>query len=105
VIAQYVETTGSDSAASTGLGIGLTLIILVVGLALFVFHIYVLVDILKHGDAAWQASGQNTSLWIGLWVLAFCCGGIIIDLIYWLAIRPKLVAPGAAPGGYPNHPT
>lgn len=92
MFAQTVET-GTD-AASAGVGIVLVLVYLVVVVALLAFHIYVLVDILKHSDAAWQASGQNKSLWIGLWVVAFCCGGLIIDLIYWFAIRPKLVSSG-----------
>jgi hypothetical protein len=92
VFAQTVETGGD--AAAAGVGIVLLLVYLVVVVALLAFHVYVLMDILKQGDAAWQASGQNKNLWIGLWVLAFCCGGLIIDLIYWFAIRPKLVASG-----------
>ena len=62
-----------------------------------------LVDILKHSDAAWTASGQSKGLWITLWVLTFCCGSpLILDLIYWFAIRPKLQAAGGlgAPPGY-----
>jgi lysylphosphatidylglycerol synthetase-like protein (DUF2156 family) len=110
VIATLVGQTSSDvasDAASTGIGIGVLLVYLVVVFALLAFHIYVLVDILKYSDAVWQASGQNKTLWIVLWVVAFCCGGIIIDLIYWFAIRPKLQTgqsgPGAG-GGYPNYP-
>jgi hypothetical protein len=105
VLAQVTyETSGTDSAAAAGVSIVLLLIYLVVVLGLLAFHIYVLVDMLKHSDAAWQTSGQNKTLWIVLWVVAFCCGGIIIDLIYWFAIRPKLVAVGSAPPGPPGAP-
>jgi hypothetical protein len=88
-----VMQDGGDAAAA-GVSIVVSLIGGLIGLAALVFHIYVLVDILKHSDAAWQSSGQSKGLWIALWVLAFCCGGIIIDLIYWFAIRPKFVAAG-----------
>jgi hypothetical protein len=99
VFAQTVETS---SDASAGLGLGLSLIILLFSLALLAFHIYVLVDMLKFDDAAWLAAGQNKVLWIVLWVIIgfFCCAPLI-DLIYWLAIRPKLQAAGSGPPGYP----
>jgi len=101
------QSSSSSDAAAAGVSVFLLIIYLVVMLAILAFHIYVLVDILKYSDAAWQASGQNKTLWIVLWVVAFCCGGIIIDLIYWFAIRPKLLTassgPGA-PGSYPNYP-
>jgi H+/Cl- antiporter ClcA len=89
-----VMQDGSDAAAA-GVSIVFALIFGLIGLALFVFHIYVLVDILKHSDGAWQSTGQNKTLWIVLWVLTLCCGfATILDLIYWFAIRPKLVAAG-----------
>ena len=101
MLAQVTYETSGDSAAAAGVGIVMLLIYLVVFVALLAFHIYVLVDMLKHSDAAWLAAAQNKTLWIVLWVVAFCCGGIIIDLIYWFAIRPKLVAAGSAPPGAP----
>jgi NADH:ubiquinone oxidoreductase subunit 6 (subunit J) len=100
VFAQRALETSNDAAAS-GVGIVFLLIYAVVVIALLVFHIMVLLDILKHSDAAWQASGQNKTLWIVLWVVAFCCGGLIIDFIYWFAIKPKVTAAGSSGyGGY-----
>ena len=86
------QTTVEYSASSSNPI--LTIILAVIGLALLAVYIYVLMDILKHPDAAWTQSGQNKGLWIGLWVFGFCCGlSWIIALIYWFAIRPKLVNP------------
>lgn len=66
-------------------------IIWLVSLALTVFGI---VDIVRQPDAAWKASGQNKVLWIVLVILL----GLIGFLVYWFAIRPKVVAAaGAAP--------
>jgi hypothetical protein len=85
---------GSDAAAA-GVGLVLALVYIVVVLAFLALHIYVLVDLLKHSDAAWQAAGQNKVLWIVLWLL--CCG-TLYDIVYWFFIRPKLTA--SASGGY-----
>jgi hypothetical protein len=100
------QSSSSGDAAAAGVSIILLLLYLVLVFGLLAFHIYVLVDMLKYSDATWAASGQNKTTWIVLWVVAFCCGGIIIDLIYWFAIRPKLQSAGAggAGGGYPNYP-
>ena len=98
VIAQSSREFETSTEVSGGASAAILLVYAVVSIALLAFHIYVLVDILKHSDAAWAASGQNKTLWIVLWVVAFCCGGIIIDLIYWFAIRPKLTAAGGAGG-------
>ncbi len=88
LLAQTVEYSASSSSPIV------SIISILVGLALLAVYIYVLMDILKHPDAAWQQSGQNKSLWIGLWVFGlFCCFSWIIALVYWFAIRPKLVNP------------
>ena len=94
-----------QSSSSSDAAVGFFVLVVwgllfLLSIAVFAFHIYVLVDILKYSDAVWQAAGQNKGLWIGLWVLAFCCGGIIIDLIYWFVTRPKLQAVEASGGGY-----
>jgi H+/Cl- antiporter ClcA len=103
------QSSSSGDAAAAGVSIVFSIILLVIGIALFAFHIYVLVDLLKYSDGTWQATGQNKTLWIVLWVLTLCCGfALILDLIYWFAIRPKLQAAGAGPGGpgaYPNYPS
>jgi hypothetical protein len=104
VIATLLGQSSSSSSGDAAAFLFLIVYVVFV-LAVLAFKIFVLLDILKHSDAAWQASGQNKVLWIVLWV--FCCGGIVFDLIYWFAIRPKVLAaesgPGA-PGGYPNYP-
>ena len=62
-----------------------------ISLALMVVGI---VDIVRQPDHAWKASGQNKVLWIVLMVLL----GLIAFAIYFLAIRPKVVAAaGSAP--------
>jgi hypothetical protein len=82
------------SNADAGLSIGVSIFFGLIGLVFLGIYIYVLMDILKHSDAAWQQSGQNKGLWIGLWVFGLCCGlGPIVALVYWFAIRPKLVSP------------
>ncbi|MEZ5142903.1 MAG: hypothetical protein R2726_10350 [Acidimicrobiales bacterium] len=84
---------------STGVAVGLLIVYLVISIAFLAFYIWTLLQILKPSDAAWQASGQNKGLWIGLWVFGLVCGfGLIIALIYLFAIRPKVQA--AETGGY-----
>ena len=101
-ITYETTSTGGDGAALV-----LSLIYGSIGIVALVWQIIVLVDLLKHSDTAWQVSGQSKGLWIGLWVFGLCCGpGVIIGLIYWFAIRPKLqqAASGGgygASGGYP----
>ncbi len=87
---------------STGASVGVLIVYAVISLAYLAFYIWVLLQMLKPSDAAWQASGQNKGLWIGLWVFGLvCCGGLIIALIYLFAIKPKVEAaePGAYGGG------
>ncbi len=62
--------------------------------------IYAAVDANKYGDAAWQATGQNKTLWMVLpIVMGLCCGIFVLIpvLIYFLSIKKKLDAAG---GGY-----
>jgi hypothetical protein len=88
----FLET--STDAASAGASLVLSGFFGLIGLVFLGIYIYVLMDILKQPDSAWQMSGQNKSLWIGLWVAGLCCGfSIIIAIIYWFVIRPKLVTP------------
>jgi hypothetical protein len=86
-------------------GGALLLVYGIIVIAVLVLQILVIIDILKHSDAAWQVSGQNKTTWIVLWVVGWCCGfAVVIDLIYWFAIRPKLQAAAAGGGGYPGGP-
>lgn len=72
-------------------------IILAVIIAIIIYK-----DKAKFGEAAWQASGQNNTLWV---VLGFFLG-IIGLAIYWFAIRPKVEAAAQQIqyGGYPTGP-
>lgn len=56
----------------------------------------------KFGEAAWQASGQNNTLWV---ILGFLLG-LIGLAIYWFAIRPKVeqAAQQLYYGGFPPNP-
>jgi hypothetical protein len=82
--------------AVTGSGI-----FLVLGLAAVVLSIWALVDTLSRPAWAWEASGQNKTLWIILNIVGFFICGLVIALIYLLAIRPKVAAAqsGGGPGG------
>ena len=102
------QSSSSGDAAAAGIGIIFSLIFGVIGLALLVWHIYIFIEMLKFSDAQWLGAGQNKTLWIVLWLLTLCCGfSLILDLIYWFAIRPKLQAAGTGyggGGGYPGYP-
>jgi hypothetical protein len=98
-------TTTSDTAASAGVSIVVLLVELVIGVALLALHIYTLVQILKYDDAQYTAANQNRGLWLALGIIGFCCFGIVIDLIFLLAIRPKLQqATSYGYGGPPQPP-
>jgi hypothetical protein len=103
VFATLLAQSSSGDAAAAGISIIVLLISLIVSLGLLAFHIYVLVDLLKYSDGVWLAAGQNKTTWIVLWVVSWCCGlTLILDLVYWFAIRPKLLAANAGgTGGYP----
>ncbi|HEV3363988.1 MAG TPA: hypothetical protein VG795_07585 [Acidimicrobiia bacterium] len=72
------------------------ILILLMMLALFVIPIWGIVDAATKPDAAWTAAGQSKVLWIVLQLVL----GILGAIIYFVAIRPKLVA-AAPPSGYP----
>ena len=55
-----------------------------------VLQIVVAVQIFSASDAAWSRSGQSKTLWIALWLFGWLCLGIVIDLIWLLAIRPRI---------------
>jgi len=92
----FAQTSSSSSFTLGPVGWAWSLI----GLA---FAIYVLVDVLRRPAEQWQAAGQNRGLWIGLSILGIFCCGIVIGLVYMLAIRPKLesAATRGVSGGYP----
>jgi predicted membrane channel-forming protein YqfA (hemolysin III family) len=60
--------------------------------ATVVLPIWGLVDAATRPDAVWAASGQSKVVWLILQVLLWTLGA----LIYFIAIRPKLVAASAA---------
>ncbi len=75
--------------------------LVVVGMVLCIFGI---VDAARRPVWAWQASGQNKSLWLVLNVVGVVfglifLGAVIIGPIYLLAIRPKVAR--AQSGGGP----
>ncbi len=69
-------------------------VFIIVGLVALGFTIWGVVDALQRPDAVWAAAGQNKTTWVVLMiVLAFLCGlGWVVALIYFLSIRPKLIA-------------
>jgi hypothetical protein len=78
---------------------GAWLIFPLVGL---VISIWALVDTVSRPEWAWQASGQNKVLWIILNIIGFFICGLVIGLIYLLAIRPKVAAAQSGGGGGPG---
>ena len=75
----------------------LILLMLLVG---FVLPIWGIVDAATKPDHLWTATGQNKVLWIVLQIVLGALGAII----YFAAIRPKLVAP-TPPPNYPPPPS
>jgi len=78
-------------------------VFIVFGLIGLAVTIYCIVDILRRPDWAWQSSGQSKVLWVVLVIVGHFLCWLIMDLIYLLAIRPKVVAAqgsGGPPGGY-----
>jgi len=63
--------------------------------ATVVLPIWGLVDAAMRPDAVWAASGQSKVVWLILQVLLWTLGAVI----YFIAIRPKLVA--VTPRTYP----
>lgn len=84
-------TTFETSGDAGGVFAGLMVVFLafaVFGLAATVFWIWMLVDAIKAPDAAWDAVGQSKVLWIILAVFL----GVIISLVHFFWLRPKLKA-------------
>jgi len=77
------------------------ILILLMMLALFVIPIWGIVDAAMRPTEVWTATGQNKVLWI---VLQFVLG-LLGAIIYFAAIRPKLVAATTPPPGYPPPPS
>ncbi len=76
-----------------------------------VLAIISIIDVARRPDWAWQASGQSKTLWLVLEIVGIFFCGLVISLIYLLAIRPKVAAaqPGSSPmaggpGGYGGGP-
>jgi len=64
--------------------------------------VWAIVDAARRPDWAWQASGQNRTLWLILNVVGLFVCGLVIGLVYLLGIRPKVAqaeAAGGPPGG------
>jgi len=96
------------AAISPGLG--------VIALASAILSIWALVDAITRPDWALRAAGSNKTLWVVLEVLGIFICGLVLSLIYLLAIRPKVMTaqrgtggpsfsgspPGSPPGWYPD---
>jgi hypothetical protein len=78
----------------------LIILLLIFMLALSALPIWGIVDAASRPDAVWAATDQNKILWIVLQVVLWTLGAII----YFAAIRPKLVAATTPPPGYPPPP-
>jgi uncharacterized membrane protein len=74
-----------------GLGAPEILILLIL-LAGFVFPIWGIIDAAVKPEPVWTATGQSKVLWIILQIVL----GALGTIIYFVAIRPKLVA-GTSP--------
>ena len=71
--------------------------ILIALAATVVLPIWGLADAAMRPDAVWAASGQSKIVWLILQVLLWTLGAVI----YFVAIRPKLVAAGNRLAGGP----
>jgi hypothetical protein len=80
--------------AMGGLGAPEVLIILGV-LVPYVVIIWGIADAASRPDTAWAAARQNKALWITMQAvgLLFCAGGMIVSLVYFAAVRPRLSPP------------
>ncbi len=81
------------------------------GLIGFAVTIFCIVDIARRPAYAWTGSGQSKSLWLVLVIVGHFLCWFIMDLVYLLAIRPKVAAAqtgggpmGGGPGGYGGGP-
>jgi|GEM_PF-2263133 len=82
---------------SKGIVVGATEIMIVVGLVLGVGFLWGLIDICIRPSSAFQAAGQNKTLWLvgifAAWVVAL---GWLVGWVYVIAIRPKVIRAQAA---------
>ena len=79
--------------------------LVIIGLVVFVFVLWALIDAATKPTWAWEAAGQNKTLWIVLFVVGLICTGLVglvAAIIYLTSIRPKVLA--AAEGGTPPTP-
>jgi H+/Cl- antiporter ClcA len=89
--AEPVTTTNELSGAEAGVAIGVIIFAVVIGLVYLAWYIWLILDMNKYPEGAWVSSAQNKQLWVILWFVGLCIGGgLIIGLIYQLAIRPKV---------------
>lgn len=82
-----VTTTGDGGGVFAGFMV-IFLAFMVFALAATVFWVWMLVDAAKAPEVAWEAIGQNKTLWIVLAVLL----GVVISLLHFFWLRPKLKA-------------
>lgn len=70
-----------------------------IGLAATAFVVWGIVDAATRPDAAWTVAGQNKVLWIVLQAggLFFFGLGLIFAIVYFAAIRPKVMAAQGSP--------
>lgn len=69
------------------------LAILIVPLGLVIWNV---IDVAKRSDAAFENAGQQRMVWLVLPLALMVIGvGWVVSVIYFLAIRPKVIA--AAP--------
>lgn len=92
--------------ASAGASAGILLVQIVLGLAWLGFQIWVITKIMGYSEGQYEAAGQNRTLWIALGALGICCLGPVIDLVWFLVIKPKLEQAPMAGGvaGFPPPP-
>jgi hypothetical protein len=69
------------------------LVILVFVLFNLIFPIWGIIDAAMRPDPVWAATGQNKIVWILVQIFLWTLGAII----YFVAIRPKLVAATTRP--------
>lgn len=92
---------------------------LLLSLVALAVSLWALIDAAMRPTWAWEAAGQNKTLWIVLNVAGLFVCGLVIGLVYLLAIRPKVASgqtggsgggggyggPGATWGPPPGGPT
>jgi hypothetical protein len=72
----------------------LIVLLLLIGPAALILAIFVVIDASRRSDAAWEAIGQNRTVWIVVpLVLLLGCGiaSLVASIVYLVSVRPKLV--------------